>query len=72
MKIIDTTVNEADKFKRYDGNTIDKSKQHILLRIDKNRNGESDGLILYEIDGASGLLREKCYVGYVYQGILGD
>ena len=72
MKIIDTTVNEADKFKRYDGNTIDKSKQHILLRIAKNRNGQSDGMILYEIDGASGIMREKCYVDYCYMGMLGD
>jgi hypothetical protein len=29
-------------------------------------------MILYEIDGASGIMREKCYVDYCYMGMLGD
>ena len=72
MRIIDTTNNITDKSKRFDKDVIDKSQQHILLRIDKNRNGESDIMILYEIDGASGLLREKAYVDFIYMGMLGD
>ena len=72
MRIIDSSNNLADKNKRFDKDVIDKSQQHILLRIDKNRNGESDIMILFEIDGASGLLREKAYVDFIYMGLLGD
>lgn len=72
MTIIDSSKNLTDKGKRFDKNVIDKSQQHILLRIDKSRNGESDIMILFEIDGASGVLREKSYVGYCYNGMLGD
>jgi hypothetical protein len=72
MTIIDSSKNLTDKGKRFDRNVIDKSQQHILLRIDKSRNGESDIMILLEMDGASGVLREKAYVGYIYNGMLSD
>ncbi len=68
LTIIDPNNNEADKSKRFNKDVVDMSKQHILLRIDKNRNGESDGLILYEIDGMSGLLKEKGYCDHCYMG----
>ena len=72
MTIIDSSKNLTDKGKRFDKNVIDKSQQHILLRVDKSRNGESDIMILLEMDGASGVLREKAYVGYIYNGMLSD
>ena len=72
MKIINTARNESDRSKRYDKDVIDVSKQHIILRVEKNRNGKSDDLILYEIDENSGVLREKCRCDYIYNGMLAD
>lgn len=72
MKIINTARNETDRNKRFDRDVIDVGKQHIILRIEKNRNGKSDDLILYEIDENSGVLREKCRCDFIYNGLLAD
>lgn len=68
LTIIDTSRNEADKSKRFNKDVIDASQQHLLMRIDKNRNGQSDDFILFEIDGVSGLVKEKAYCDFCYMG----
>lgn len=72
LKIINPVKNESDKARRFDKEVIDVSKQHILMRIDKNRNGQSDDIILFEIDGISGLMKEKAYCDHIYMGQLYD
>ena len=72
LKIINPMKNENDRMKRFDKDVIDITKQHILVRIDKNRNGMSDDLILYEVDSISGVMREKGYCGFIYMGTLYD
>ena len=72
LTIIDTTRNEKDRSKRFDKEVIDASKQHVLMRLDKNRNGNDDVLILYEIDAVSGLMKEKARCDYVFMGMLAD
>lgn len=72
LTIIDPTRNEKDKNRRFDKDVIDLSKQHVLMRLDKNRNGNDDILILYEIDNVSGLMKEKAYCDFCYMGMLAD
>ena len=72
LTIIDSTRNEKDRSKRFDKDVIDASKQHVLMRLDKNRNGNDDVLILYEIDAVSGLMKEKARCDYVFMGMLAD
>lgn len=71
MNVIDSS-NAKDKGKRFNKDVIDINNQHILLRIDKNRNGQDDVLILLEIDNQSGIIREKAYCDHVYMGFLAD
>ena len=72
LKIINPSNSESDRMRRFDKDVIDVSKQHVLMRIDKNRNGMSDDLILFEIDSVSGVMKEKGYCGFVYMGQLYD
>lgn len=72
LKIIDSARNESDRKQKFDKNVIDASKQHILMRLDKNRNGSDDILILFEVDAVSGLMKEKAYCDHVYMGLLAD
>ena len=72
LKVINPMKNESDRMRRFDKDVIDVTKQHVLLRIDKNRNGVSDDLILFEIDNVSGIVREKGYCGHIYMGQLYD
>lgn len=72
LKVINPMKNESDRMRRFDKDVIDVTKQHVLLRIDKNRNGASDDLILFEIDNVSGLVKEKGYCGHIYMGQLYD
>lgn len=72
LKVINSARNEADKSKRFDKDVIDASKQYVLMRIDKNRNGRSDDLILFELDEMSGVMREKAYCDHIYMGQLYD
>ena len=72
LKIINTVRNEADKNKKFNKDVLDASKQYVLMRIDKNRNGRSDDLILFEIDELSGVMKEKAYCDHIYMGQLYD
>lgn len=72
LTIINSAKNESDKAKRFNRDVIDVSKQHILMRIDKNRNGQNDDLILFEMDAISGVMKEKAYCDHIYMGQLYD
>ena len=72
LKIIDSMSNERDKDKRYDNDVIDINNQYVLLRIDKNRAGEDNVLIILEVNGNTGIVKEKAYANHVYMGMLGD
>ena len=72
LTIINSARNESDKAKRFNKNVIDASKQHILMRIDKNRNGANDDLILFEMDAISGVMKEKAYCDHIFMGTLFD
>lgn len=72
LKIINPMSSESDRMRRFDKDVIDVSKQHVLMRIDKNRNGMSDDLILFEIDSISGVMKEKGYCGHIFMGQLYD
>ena len=72
LKIINPMSSESDRMRRFDKDVIDVSKQHVLMRIDKNRKGMSDDLILFEIDSISGVMKEKGYCGHIFMGQLYD
>ena len=72
LKIIDSMFNERDKDRRYDNDVIDINNQYVLLRIDKNRAGEDNVLIILEVNGNTGIVKEKAYANHVYMGMLGD
>lgn len=72
LQIIDSMGNEKDKSKRYEKDVIDINNQYILLRIDKNRAGEDNLLLILEVNGNTGVVKEKGYANHVYMGMLGD
>lgn len=72
LQIIDSMGNEKDKNKRYDKDVIDINNQYVLLRIDKNRAGEDNVFLILEVNGNTGVVKEKGYANHVYMGMLGD
>lgn len=72
LRIIDSMSNEKDRGKRYDKDVIDVNNQYVLLRIDKNRNGSDNELIILEVNGNTGIVKEKGFANHVYMGLLGD
>lgn len=72
LRIIDSMGNEKDRAKRYDRDVIDINNQYVLLRIDKNRSGEDNVLIILEVNGNTGIVKEKGYANHVYMGMLAD
>lgn len=72
LRIIDSMGNEKDREKRYSKDVIDINNQYVLLRIDKNRAGEDSVLIILEVNGNTGIVKEKGYANRVYMGMLAD
>lgn len=76
LKIKDSkSENESSRRRRSsNGDTndhIDINKTYFLLFVNKNRFGSDDNqILLMELDGQHGFVKERCYVDHVYDGQL--
>lgn len=49
---------------------LDPNKRYVLCFVNKNREGESDQVIIYSFDGRRGMFVEEAYAGFVSRGQL--
>lgn len=50
--------------------TLDTDKKYVLCFVNKNREGDSDQVLIYSFDGRRGMFVEEGYAGFVSRGQL--